>query len=78
MSSHLDLVGMSAAGGATREQRRNRVARILAALDLMSVHQIRSHAETAGIELPYTDDPKVLIEKIRLHLMEQTTPRGQQ
>lgn len=69
MSSQPDPAGMSAAGGVSGEQHRNRVARILAALDLISVHQIRVCAETAGIELPWTEDRKVLIEEIRRNLM---------
>lgn len=52
-----------------REHRRNMVALELAALDLMSVAQIRSYAETIGIKLPHTDDPKVLIETIRRELL---------
>ncbi|MGH8901403.1 MAG: hypothetical protein ACRDYA_06905 [Egibacteraceae bacterium] len=41
----------------------------LAALDLMSIHQIRYCAETIGIKLPHTDDPKVLLEAIRRELL---------
>ncbi|MGH3921743.1 MAG: hypothetical protein ACRDTT_02515 [Pseudonocardiaceae bacterium] len=52
-----------------REHRRNMVALELAALDLMSVDQIRSCAETIGIKLPHTDDPKALIEAIRRELL---------
>jgi hypothetical protein len=52
-----------------REHRRNMVALKLAALDLMTVDQIRSYAETNGIALPSTSDHKVLIEVIRRELL---------
>lgn len=52
-----------------REHRRNMIALKLAALDLMSVNQIRSCAETIGVKLPHTDDPKLLIETIRRELL---------
>ncbi|MGH8900933.1 MAG: hypothetical protein ACRDYA_04440 [Egibacteraceae bacterium] len=45
------------------------VALELAALDLMSLDQIRVCAEKIGIKLPHTDDPKVLIETIRRELL---------
>ncbi|MGH8900864.1 MAG: hypothetical protein ACRDYA_04070 [Egibacteraceae bacterium] len=73
--SSLIPVGIRAAGGAGREQRRNRVARTLAALDLMRIQQIRLYAETAGIALPWTEDRKALIEEIRLFLMAQAARR---
>lgn len=41
----------------------------LAALDLVSARQIRFCAEGAGIELPSTDDRKVLIEVLRRELL---------
>ncbi len=52
-----------------RGHRQNMVALELAALDLLNAHQIRSCAETMGIKLPHTDDPKVLIETIRRELL---------
>ncbi len=52
-----------------REHRRNMVALKLAALDLMSVEQIRLWAKAAGLTLPDTEDRKVLMEGVRRGLM---------
>ncbi len=64
-----DLDTVAAVRQASREHRRNTVARMLAALDLMSIDQIRFCAEGVGIDLPNSDDRKVLIEQIRQQLM---------
>lgn len=52
-----------------REHRRNMIALKLAALDLMSVEKIRLCAEAVGLNLPDTEDRKVLIEGVRRGLM---------
>lgn len=55
---------------ASREHWQNEVALKLAALDLMSERQIRLCAEAAGLDLPNTQDCKVLIEAIRRQLLQ--------
>lgn len=69
MSPRFDLDSVAAVRRASREHRRNMVARMLAALDLMSIDQIRLCATRVGIDLPCSDDPKILIEAIRRQLM---------
>jgi len=53
----------------SRMHRQNHIALMLAALDLMTIQQIRFCANGAGVNLPDTDDRKVLIEQIRCQLM---------
>ncbi|MGH8903703.1 MAG: hypothetical protein ACRDYA_19030 [Egibacteraceae bacterium] len=69
MDPPFDRDAVAAVRQASREHRRNTVARMLAALDLMRTDQIRFCAESAGIDLPNSDDPKILIEAIRRQLM---------
>ncbi|MGH8885990.1 MAG: hypothetical protein ACRDYX_12610 [Egibacteraceae bacterium] len=69
MNPSFDLHAVAPVRQASREHRRNTVARMLATLDLMSIDQIRLRAKGVGIDLPNSDDPKILIEAIRQQLM---------
>lgn len=53
-----------------KERRRNEVARILAALDLLSEEQIHTWMMKVGIRAAYTTNRKQLLETIRQELVK--------
>ncbi|MGH8930714.1 MAG: hypothetical protein ACRDZO_08830 [Egibacteraceae bacterium] len=54
----------------SEQRRRNEVARILAALDLLSEEQIHSWAMQVRLEVAYTSNRKELLEAIRRELVK--------
>jgi hypothetical protein len=54
----------------SRDHRRNEVARILAALDLLTGEQIYAWSLRVGLNLRYTTNRKQLLEAIRRELVK--------